>query len=88
MLGREPPGSIRGEDAVVRQDADGIVIGDKASIATSRPAEGPPKSAEELEQAMRRMGRDPITGEPTGPEWGAREGGAPGMEDEVERTAE
>jgi penicillin-binding protein 1A len=64
LLPREPPGRVAGEDAVVRQDAEGVVIGDKASIATTRPADAPPKSEEEMEQAMRRMGRDPDTGAP------------------------
>jgi penicillin-binding protein 1A len=63
-LQREPPGSVVDEDTAVPQDAEGIVIGNKASITTSRPADAPPKSAEELGQAMRRMGRDPETGVP------------------------
>ncbi len=66
LLQREPPGAIHADDAAVRQNTQGIVIGDKASIATSRRADAPPKSAQELEQALRRMGRDPVTGVPEG----------------------
>ncbi|HEX6703903.1 MAG TPA: transglycosylase domain-containing protein [Albitalea sp.] len=48
-------------EVIVRQEGGTIVIGDKASVTTSRPAAGradAPKSAEELDQALHRMGRD------------------------------
>jgi len=46
-------------DVVMRRDGDVIIIGDKASVATSRPAvpAGPPKSAEELDRALQGMSR-------------------------------
>ena len=46
-------------DVVMRRDGGVIVIGDKASVTTSRPAvtAGPPKSSEELDRALQGMSR-------------------------------
>jgi hypothetical protein len=52
-------------EVVVRQEGETVVIGDKASVTTSRHAEEAPKTAEELERVMQGMGRDPRTGEPS-----------------------
>jgi penicillin-binding protein 1A len=48
----DPPGATSPTEIVVRQEGGSIVIGDKASIATSRPAQAPPKSAAELEHLL------------------------------------
>jgi penicillin-binding protein 1A len=47
-------------DVVVHQDGSGTVIGDKASVTTSRRASSgdPPKTAAELDRVMQGMGRD------------------------------
>jgi penicillin-binding protein 1A len=62
-LRREPPAAVSslGDiDLVLRRDSSGVTIGDKASVTTSRPAtRDAPKSAEELDRALRNMGRDP-----------------------------
>jgi len=50
-----PPGAVAPTEVIVRQEGGGIVIGDKASVTTSRRAEPPPKSADEIERALQGM---------------------------------
>ena len=56
------PDPTQPTEVIVRQDGSGsIVIGDKASVTTSRHAPGydpPPKSAAELDRVLQNMGRD------------------------------
>jgi penicillin-binding protein 1A len=47
-------------DVVMRRDGDVVVIGDKAGIATSRPATDPPKSAAELDRVLQGMSRSTV----------------------------
>src|SRR5258706_1100602 len=55
-LENEPPGATGPTEIIIHQDGNGtIVIGDKASVTTSRRAEPPPKSAEELDRALQNM---------------------------------
>jgi penicillin-binding protein 1A len=54
-------------EVVVRQEGDSIVIGDKASVVTSRPGaagngNGPPKSAAELDRVLQGMSRETTGG--------------------------
>jgi penicillin-binding protein 1A len=49
---RDAPAPI---PVIVRQESGAIVIGDKAAIATSRRAEPPPKTAEEIARAVAGM---------------------------------
>lgn len=64
QMRQEDQTALAPAEVVVRQEGATVVIGDKASVTTSRHAEEAPKSAEELERVMRGMGRDPRTGEP------------------------
>jgi penicillin-binding protein 1A len=52
----DPPGATGPTEIIIRQDANGsLVIGDKASVTTSRRAAPSPKSAEELDRALQGM---------------------------------
>ncbi|HUG25523.1 penicillin-binding protein 1A [Piscinibacter sp.] len=48
----DPPGATAPTEIIVRQEDGTLVIGDKASVTTSRPADEPPKSAAELERML------------------------------------
>jgi len=53
QLEADPPGALAAPvQVIVRREDGSVVVGDKASVTTSRRAAGPPKSAEELDRAL------------------------------------